>query len=180
MALLTSEAFYAQTNKYEKVALDCTIKIFKSKDIDFNKEMWEYEKYLIDKGYIKNSSGESYISFFEKVLSINAIPATRKENLFNKLSGFNFNEFCFEREMLSFKRDSKELEASKFYHFIIKVNKIPDSKKYFSSLANAVLETFDSKDFENSLIKNVLLMNIALGANDSGHETFEKLKSIDW
>ena len=64
-------ASYPQDISIEREIWTCVVDNYKNYKIDIEAELLEYERYLIDKKYLKNSDGESYIAIYKELASKN-------------------------------------------------------------------------------------------------------------
>jgi hypothetical protein len=86
---------YSQTKQdyYEAKICECFQTSYDSIDIDFVKDMYDFQQYLIDQGLLKDSTGLSYLNVFRKIY---------KEDHLNFNNSFQLNEF--ENSKLTFTR----------------------------------------------------------------------------
>ncbi|MBQ4821508.1 hypothetical protein [Aquimarina sp. MMG016] len=180
---LSFNNFFAQDDELiEKLSLECLYNSFSESGLDIKQELERYEDFLIENEFLEDKSGDSYIKFYKKVFEINYLPATRPNSLFLKIinSDFqhNYNKNCFTAKML-LKGEFKSYTNSKDSKVFLLLNSMTNSSKTenmsFKGYASIILDVLNKNDLEKPFYKTLLLLSIALGSNEEGHEQFTKL-----
>lgn len=185
VGLFKTFKFYGQeNNKIETVLFDCLTSSFHEIEVDLNKELDEFENYLIDKGILSSSSGQSYYEFYEQVAEINDIKSKIDIDRFHNLIKLRPNEYysniCLQNMT---EIDSVEIIKSKYHQLMLTMQDVASKNEVSpSSVANAIISVLTASDFEKPYYKAIALLTILNTSNiESGLLTKMKpIKSVDF
>jgi len=167
-------------DKIETVLLNCLESSYNEIEVELNRELDELEKYLIDKGTLNSSAGQSYYDLYKQVVEINDIPNELNIDKFENLIKLKPNEYYSNICLQSLtKIDSSEITASKYYQLTLKMQEVASKGEISpSSIANAIISVLTPSDFDNPYYRAIALLTIA---NTSNIETglVRKMKPIN-
>lgn len=168
-----------EKDKIETVLIDCLENSYNEIEVDLNRELDELEKYLINKGILKSSAGQSYYDFYKQVVEINDIPNELDIDKFGNLMKLKPNEYYSNICLQSLtKIDSSEIKKSKYYQMTLRMQEVSSKGEFSpSSIASVITSVLSPSDFDNAYYRAIALLTIA---NTSNIETglVRKMKPI--
>jgi len=136
----------SQTLRVEDKLMNCIYQNYEDNGTKFKKALTEFEQLLINEKILKDSSGESYVAIFEKIVEENDFNYNPSKSFLDKIIDIGMPQ------SESFIKCQSELKESEF----IKSNelqKVFDSLKESdnfspSTVAKGILTVLNSEDFE--------------------------------
>ena len=170
--------------KIENILLNCLINSYSEIQVDLNKELNELEKYLVDNGTLKSTTGQSYYDFYMQVVGLNDIPGNLDIDKFDNLYKLRPNEYYAVKCLQDLtKIDSVEIANSKYFQMTIKMQEVTASGEISpSTIASSITSVLTPSDFGKPYYRAIALLTIANTSNIKTGlvRTLKPPKSIDY
>jgi hypothetical protein len=151
-----------ENDRIETILLDCLESSYNEIEVDLNRELDILEKYLIDKGALKSSAGQSYYDIYKQVVEINDIPNELDIDKFENLLKLRPNEYYSNICLQSLTEiDSDEIKKSKYYQLTLKMQEFESTEETSpSTVANAIISVLSPADFDKPYYRAMALLTI--------------------
>ena len=151
-----------ENDEIEDVLLYCLRTSYKSKQVDLQGELSEFEKYLVDKGILKSTSGQSYYDFCKQVAELNDFPGeidvVRFDNLYKVRPDEYYNPECLKGLI---KIDSSGMISSKYFQMTVKMQEVASTGDVSPfGMANTIISVLSPSDFEKPYYRAIALLTI--------------------
>lgn len=156
-----------EKDKIENVLLDCLLTSYNEIQVDLNKELNELEKYLVDKGTLKSTAGQSYYDFYKQVVELNDISGNLDVDIFDNLYKLRPDEY-YSAECLQelTKIDSAKITNSKYFQMTMKMQEVALTGEVSpSTVADAITSVLTPSDFDKPYYRAIALLTIANTSN---------------
>ena len=136
-------------DKFESEVCDCITLGYDSVGFEFETELLKFEKHIIDEGYLKDASGESYVRIIGEIAQLNDNPITTDY----EIKGLDYTNFSIFKNCFYLKTsDSLFLNSYsklKDVYNVLNNNQTPE----MGPIATDLLKVLDANDFEKKIYK---------------------------
>ncbi len=168
-----------KNDNIETVLLNCLENSYNKIGVDIYIELDKLEQYLIEKGFLSSTSGQSYYDFYKQIIAVNHMPSKletdKLDNLLKLKPDNYYSDICLQRLT---KVDSSEIKTSKYYQMVLKMQEISSNERISSSsVARALTSILTPSDFDKPYYRAIALLTIV---NISNIEKTLVRKTIDY
>ena len=183
--LLAFDSFGQENeSKIENILMNCLINSYQAKGVDIEDELTKLEKYLVENGNLKSTSGQAFYDFYKNVVSENDITATLDYDKFAAIYKLDPNDYysndCLQ-ELVQV--DSSEIVNSKYYQLNLEMQKVALNGNISPSIvSDAIISVLSPSDFEKPYYRATALLSIAYTSNlaDGQPKINENQENIDY
>ncbi|WP_299677050.1 hypothetical protein [uncultured Tenacibaculum sp.] len=143
------------SDQFESEISNCYYQKYNAIVIDLKHELLQFEKYLIKTGQLKDSSGESYIEIFKKIVKLNNVPFLIDLNKYdiknNTPENYPLFTKCFHSKINDKNLKNSGSKLNDIFSVMKKVSKNPENS--LSEFAKGILTVLNAEDFEKEFFK---------------------------
>jgi hypothetical protein len=167
--------FSQSTETLDKVIVNCIMTNFKNYRFDIRKDLLDFESRLIEKKYLFDNSGESYLKLYSQIEKVGDVEIFRDYN-YSSIDSVPMTEFtkCYDKELIS-------KSTSPFKNLFSEFDKINPTEISPGLAAKIILRSFGPKDYELESVRLYSLYTFyKTSLNDKGlSETLPTIENED-